>query len=54
MPIYHFIKYSDYYTQTTVSLYRWYANEFNNTITDSESFKLKKKIIGRMSMNSGE
>ena len=42
------IEYSDNYTKTSGSLYQYYKDEPSDNIADSESFKSKIKITGKM------
>ena len=44
MPKYNLIEYSDNYSKTSRSLWQYYKDDPNDTITDSESFKSKVKI----------
>ena len=46
MPIYNLIEYSDNYSKTFGSLWKFYRDEPNDNLTDSESFKSKMKITG--------
>ena len=47
MPKYNLIEYSDNYSKTSRSLWQYYKDDPNDTITDSESFKSKVKITGK-------
>ena len=47
MPMYNLIEYSDNYSKTSGSLWQYYKDDPNDTITDSESFKSKVKITGK-------
>ena len=47
MPIYNLIDYSDHYSKTSGSLWRYYKDEPNDNIADSESFKSKVKSTGK-------
>ena len=46
MPMYTFIEYSDNYSKTSESLWRYYKDDPNDNI-QSESFKSKIKITGK-------
>ena len=46
MQIYNLIEYGDYYSKTSGSLWQYYKDEPNDGLTDSESFKPKKKLTG--------
>ena len=46
MPMYNLIEYSDNYSKTSGSLWRYYKDELNDNLTDSELFKSKIKITG--------
>ena len=43
MPMYNLIEYSDNYWKTTGSLWQYHRDESIDNLTDSESFKSKKK-----------
>ena len=43
MPMYNLIEYSDNYSKTSGSLWQYYKDDRNITITQSESFKFKIK-----------
>ena len=45
MPMYNLIKYSDNYSNTSGSLWKYYRDEPNYILGNSESFKYKMKII---------
>ena len=47
MPMYNLIEFSDNYSKTSGSLWKYYKNEPNDNIADSESFKSKVKITGK-------
>ena len=47
MPMYNLIEYSDNYSKTSVCLWRYYKNDPNDNIADSESFKFKVKTTGK-------
>ena len=47
MPMYNLIEYSDNYWKTSGRLWRYYRDDPNYNITQSESFKLKIKITGK-------
>ena len=51
MPMYDLIEYSDNYSKTSGSLWKYYKDDPNDTITDSESFKSKIKITGKTPNN---
>ena len=46
MPMYNLIEYSDNYSKTSRCLWQCYKDDPNDNLTDSESFKSKKKITG--------
>ena len=39
MPMFHLIEYSDNYSKTSGSLWRYYRDEQNDNLADSGSFK---------------
>ena len=41
MPMYNLIEYSDNYSKTSESLWKYYEDDANDNLTDSESFKSK-------------
>ena len=47
MPVYNLIEYSDNYSKTSRSLWKYYKDDPNDNITQSESFKSKIKITGK-------
>ena len=47
MPMYNLIERSDNYSKTSGSLWQYYRDP-NNNIADSESFKFKVKITGKI------
>ena len=47
MTMYNLIEYSDNYARTSGSLWKYYRDEPNNNLDDSESFKFKVKITGK-------
>ena len=47
MPMYNLIEYSDNYSKTSGSLWKYYKDDPNNNIANSESFKSKIKITGK-------
>ena len=47
MPMYNLIEYSDNYSKTFGSLRKYYKDDPNDHIADSESFKYKVKIRGK-------
>ena len=49
MPMYNLIEYSENYSKTSGSLWRYYKDEPNDNLTDSELFKSKIKITGNTS-----
>ena len=51
MLIYNLIKYSDNYSKTTGSLWKYYRGETNDKWTDSESFKAKIKITAHLPLD---
>ena len=48
MPIHNLIEYSDKYSKTSESLWQYYGDDPNDNITESESFKSKIKITGKI------
>ena len=50
MPMYNSIEYSDNYSKTSGCLWQYYKGEPNNNLADSESFKSKVKITGKLLM----
>ena len=48
MPVYDLIEYSDNYSKTSESLWQYYRDDPNDEITQSESFKYKIKITGKI------
>ena len=51
MPMYNLIEYSDNYSKTFGSLWKYYKDDPNDNIADSESFKSKVKITGKTTDN---
>ena len=51
MPMYNLIEYSDNYSKTSGSLWKYYKDDPNDNLTDSESFKSKVKITGKTPNN---
>ena len=47
MPMYNLIEYSDNYSKTSGSLWRYYKDDPNDNIVQSESFKSKIKVTGK-------
>ena len=47
IPIYNMTEYSDNYSKISGILWKYYRNERNNMLADSESFKSKMKLAGR-------
>ena len=47
MPMYNLIKYSDNYSNTSGSLWKYYKDDPNDNLTVSKSFKTKVKITGK-------
>ena len=47
MPMYNLVEYSDNYSKTSESLSKYYKDDPNDNITQSESFKSKIKITAR-------
>ena len=54
MPMYSLIEYSDNYAKTSGSLWKYYRDEPNNNLADSQSFKSKIKITGKTPNNGNE
>ena len=50
MPMYILIEYSDNYAKSTGSLWQYFRDEPDDNIEDSESFKSKIKITGKLLM----
>ena len=48
MPMYNLMEYSDNYAKTSGSLWQYYSNEPNDSLTESESFKSKIKITRKI------
>ena len=48
MPMYNLTEYSDNYSNTSGSLWKYYKDDPNDNLTDSESFKSKVKITGKV------
>ena len=46
MPMYNLMDYSNNYSKTSGSLWKYYRDEPNATLTESESFKFKERITG--------
>ena len=51
MPMYNLIEYSDNYSNTSGSLWKYYRDDPNNSKVQSESFKPKIKITGKTPAN---
>ena len=49
MPMYNLIEYRDNYSKPYVSLWQYYKDDLSNNLTDSESFRSKLKITGKVS-----
>ena len=47
MAMYNIVEYSDNYSKTPGSLWKYYKDEPNNNLTDFQSFKSKIKITGK-------
>ena len=47
MPMYNLIECSDNYSKTSGSLWKYYKDDLNDNITQSESFKSKIRIAGK-------
>ena len=52
--MYDLIEYSDNYAKTSGSLWQYYRDEPNRNLADSESFKSKIKITGKIPNNGNE
>ena len=48
MPMYNLIEYSDNYAKTSGSSWQYFRDEPDDNIEDSESFKFKVKITGKL------
>ena len=53
MPMYNLIEYSDNYLKTSGILWQYYKDKPNDNLTDSESFKFKKKKIAGKTPDGG-
>ena len=51
MPMYNLIEYSDNYSKTSGSLWQYYKDDPNHNLANSESFKSKVKITGKIPNN---
>ena len=51
MPVYNLIEHSDNYSKASGSLWEYYKDDPNDSLTDSESFKSKVKITGKAPNN---
>ena len=51
MPMYNLIEYCDNYSKTSGSLWKYYKDDPNDNIQNSESFKYKIKITGKTPNN---
>ena len=51
MPMYNLIEYSDNYSKTSGSLWKYYKDDPNDNLANSESFKSKVKITGKTPNN---
>ena len=47
MPMHNLIEYSENYSKTSASLWKYLSDEPNDTLTNSESFKSKVKVTGK-------
>ena len=54
MPIYNLIEYSDNYAKISGSLWQYYRDEPNDNLADSESFKYKIKVTGKIPATGNE
>ena len=54
MPMYNLIEYSDNYAKTTGTLWQCLRDEPNDVLRNSESFKSKIKITGKIPLNDNE
>ena len=50
MPMYNLIEYSDNYSKTSGSLWKYYKDEPNDNIADPESFKSKIRKLEKLLM----
>ena len=48
MPMYNLIEYSDNYGKSSGALWQYYRDESNDNLADSESFKSKIKVTGKI------
>ena len=48
MPMYNLIEYSDNYAKTSGSVWQYFRDEPDDNLADSESFKSKIKITGKI------
>ena len=51
MPMYNLIEYSDNYSKTSGSLWKYYKDDPNDNLANSKSFKSKVKITGKTPNN---
>ena len=54
MPLHNLLEYSDNYAKTSGRLWQYYRDEPNANLADSESFKSKIMIIGKIPNNGNE
>ena len=54
MPLYNLLEYSDNYAKTSGSVWKYYRDEPNDNLADSESFKSKIKITRKTPNNGNE
>ena len=52
MPMYNLIEYSDNYAKATGSLWQYFRDDPNDNLAESESFKSKIKITGKIPNNN--
>ena len=52
MPMHNLIEYSDNHSKTSGSLWKYYKDEPNDNLTDSESFKSKMRITRNTTADS--
>ena len=54
MPLYNLLEYSDNYAKTSRNSWQYYRDEPNDSLADSESFKVKIKKTGKTPHNGNE
>ena len=54
MPMYNLVEYSNDYSKTSESLWKYYRDEPNDNITQSGSLKFKVKVTGKTPNNDNK